>query len=417
MISCDRNFAPLTFNDNDMKNRTRQNAEMIIPFALEKYQLQLQQQNYNHYTYSTSFSGIDSTWARIEPWGCFLLCTGKSKIDEISATRTFLAGVENDETQKYVLVTGDQTMSLVVAGSTEINGDVMVNTKGMQTGMIRGVPFEGDNPVNGAVYQDSVTHLPEAETDFLFYQRDQLKNFLNHPDSLETIHDLTMNNDTLFLENNQIMVDQSQGFNMNNIKGPGAIYFTSPVILSEIKLHDQITIYSDDPITFQNNFYSENVLVFAPEINIIGAQNINGQFYATDSLNVDQGAALTYPSILGLVSNDTADNERILNIGNNVNIFGSIILNTGMDICFRDKLRIHESVIIHGLTYSNHYTELHGIVNGIVMTELFWYYEWPMVYINWLINANINSAELMDDFICPVCFDREFNLNQLYETN
>jgi hypothetical protein len=82
-------------------------------------------------------------------------------------------------------------------------------------------------------------------------------------------------------------------------------------------------------------------------------------------------------------------------------------------------IKVGDNAHVVGLVYSTNRTSISGTVDGMVMTDHFYFYESPTTYINWLKNARIDRTTLPEDFKIPVAFTNEprFEILQWYERN
>jgi len=60
-------------------------------------------------------------------------------------------------------------------------------------------------------------------------------------------------------------------------------------------------------------------------------------------------------------------------------------------------MQIDTNSMVTGVAYSGQYSEIKGTLDGISMTERYWYYRFPTTYLNWLTDAVIDRTRL--DFL------------------
>jgi cytoskeletal protein CcmA (bactofilin family) len=383
------------------QTQTYHNAKSAVLLALQKYN------SFTPKKYTFHFQQNDSTSVHIEPYGLFLRATAVSKIKDIQSSRTFLIGQKQDARFKAALILGDVDNPLVVAGNTLIRGDVLVGLAGVKPGVLKGRRFRGEKTIIGKMIRKRTSSLPSFNKQLIESQIDRLQHFYPTALSNAIYHfpKLKLNNGSMVLSTDILRSLQEQG--LKSIIGPGTIFVEGKISISNIYLQGPITVFSENEVLLDQSFSSKNVLWFTQSLIISSQSEMSGQFYANRKITINSGVHLSYPSVVGVIS----ESANQLTISEKAIVNGSVLLSGEND----PKLIINENAIINGVIYSDNYTELRGVVNGSVLTQSFYMYEAPTVYINWINNATIDRAYLKEDMALPLGFKIEKNYDIIIE--
>ena len=330
-----------------------------------------------------------------------------SKIKRSKSERTFIIGRESDDRFRKALVIGDTRNPVIVTGKTSIKGDVLVGPQGVKPGVIRGIGFKGERIVEGGIEKDIKSGLPSLYVQSLFEQRSRLQNLASMDYNQFSIsgRKLYLKNQNLSL--NQDALESLKKDNIDFIIGPGKIICYDNIEITDLNILNQVTIYSDSSISIAGTATSKNILVFANKFFIGGPVQLGGQFYAQSHFEIANAAQIKYPSVIGLISNQFWPDNTLLSIGQNAEVNGFVFIHNFIDAnrIFKYTLNVDASAIVNGVTYSDMYTELRGLINGCVLTDAFYLYEKPTIYINWMKNAMINRTIINNDIILPLSYD------------
>ncbi len=70
----------------------------------------------------------------------------------------------------------------------------------------------------------------------------------------------------------------------------------------------------------------------------------------------------------------------------------------------KTKISISKNSNLNGIIWSEAYVELLGSVNGSIATNLFYFYDPPTKYLNWLINAELIYDRNIHKQVLPLVF-------------
>jgi len=382
------------------------NAKSAAFLALQKFKEEKQMTSASYFFQLTK---KDSSKVKIKPFGLFLLVEAVSKLPGVTYTRRFLAGQTSDSRFNAALVIGDINNPIVISGNTIIQGDVFCGPQGIKSGILRGKRFNKDKMVFGSILKYNYSHLPNFNPGILNTQIKRLQERLTNIQSIPALSDSVIKLNNIIIELNKDKFNSLISDGLKKILGPGTIYLSDNITFYNIYFEGPLIIYSGQNINFSRQFKAKKILVNAKKITISSFQKINGQFIAQDTLIIAKGVTLTYPSIAAVFASEMNIAPTLIKISDAANVKGTVILSSKIHNNIKNnqlsRLIIEKNAIIDGVTFSDNYTELHGLINGIVLTDQFYFYLSPTLYINWINDAFINRRDLNKKLILPLGFD------------
>lgn len=304
-----------------------------------------------------------------EYWGVF---------EKVIAT----ARIKTYETKKVALVGGiisdpDRTASYIPR-------------QGVKPGTISGQSFYGQQLINGTT--KTSVKLPELSA------------------SLQSYLDNLEQKVSSFSNNQFINLQPNTSFNNSFLKPPQIVYSNSAIQLLSNQLIGNIIIQSRSKIVVDVNSKLEDVVLIAPEIEILN--NVKGKFQAiaTKHIKVGKYVSLNYPSSLVLFKknisiSDTAPNNSNLNnepdiiIDNHSTIEGVIIYQGApKPNNYNLQIQLKEQSKVVGEIYCNENLELIGVVEGSVFTNNFLAKQSGSIYQNHIYNGSINSTDIPAEY-------------------
>lgn len=387
-----------------MRIQTHHNAKSAILILLNQH-IDKKLTPGNYYV---SVNKDDSTVVEVVPWGLYLKIKATSTIKSVRSARTFLIGKIGMPLISNALVIGDTRNPLIFTGNTFVSGDALVGPQGIRPGVLKGIRYKGTHILDGSMVKDSHSYLPKFQAESILnnqiYKIKSL-NAIGYRSVKKTENHLALENQTVFISQSDL--DDLIKNGVNKIVGPGILMANENLVFKNLDIYNQVQIVCGNEVTFLSPLHGEHLLVFAKKIYIDGPCVLRGQFYANLDLAVENGAEFNYPSIVGLILENSAKQEQILKIGKNIRFEGIVLVSDLKETDSRLKymLKTDPGSIILGMCYSGLYSELHGTVYGTVMTRSFYLYERPTIYINWLKDAVINRKLLQDDIALPLGFD------------
>ena len=172
----------------------------------------------------------------------------------------------------------------------------------------------------------------------------------------------------------------------------------------EVKLSGNIAVHSSSPINISRFCKLFDVLIYAPGIVIEEGFTGRAQFFATDSILINENSYLGYPSILCIQPENTS--SGFIKIKEGCSLNGSLLLyqnQSGGD----PELTIHSGTKVNGSIYCEGRSELHGEIKAGVYSESLFLKTGAGVYSNYIENCTLQSLDRTTEFVLPAAYQSE----------
>jgi hypothetical protein len=150
-------------------------------------------------------------------------------------------------------------------------------------------------------------------------------------------------------------------------------------------------VVSKKGISVERTARLNDVLLFSQKIEIEANLQGNFQLFATDTIRIQDGVSMLFPSTIALIGGQCE--KPLIQIGKNCTLLGDIVLqatsSTPKAVCI-----IGVQTNIHGKVYCAGKVELRGKVNGSVYCDGFTLSTPTSLYENHLLNATIDHSSL-----------------------
>ena len=308
----------------------------------------------------------DSVLIAKKKWGIFTLATVKSFVLSDTLKRSFLMGLEttNDALAVYL---SDEDRPLSVSGDTRITGDVEVPKAGMRKSYVESRPYSGDQLVYGKI-QDSKRTLGGLEKKWITEIEEKLD---FDPLALST---LTAGDEhvSFFAAAKEFDVSRLTKID-NNLSG-------------------QITLYSDTTVQISADAKLDNTIIYAKSIVIADGFKGNCQLFARDSIIVGNDVALSYPSVLALISKEKIVDQAKITLGSNVVFEGIILSYEPKRSALQTLVSLGEKTVVKGEIYATGLIKLEKKikVEGKVSCNRFIMQTPTTLYENFLVDVTLN---------------------------
>jgi hypothetical protein len=326
--------------------------------------------------------GINRTGITTYAWGLFEVAAVKVESGSLHKEKVFFYGEQLPPVMDAAIYLAEHQRSLLVVGNTTVTGDVMVSKAGVKRGSISGNSYNKPYLIDGAI-KESKSSLPEVAPSVLSHiSRLQKGDFIAEARSIVPGDSLTH----------------------SFAQTPVIIKKRSPLYLDQVSLRGRIIIQSETSIEVSGNATLENIILIAPVVRIKKFFQGTVQVFAQDSLIVEDGCRLNYPSALVLLKEKTNHRQALIKVGKDCSFSGTVLsISPGSDEQ-KAALRVNENTFLEGVFYVHGYVWLKGNLTGCVLTDYFMH-ETPVgVYENYLVDVKINRRELPDFYTVPSCF-------------
>lgn len=310
-------------------------------------------------------------------WGGFELASATAGGDKNKFKKIALlgSGWEGEITGMYLQ---DNSLPLVLAGNTRIEGAVFSPENIIKPGNISGNYFNGGKLVNGSRYNS--------------------KSFLSALDPKWKDYVLEMQ---AFSPGSNDLVSEPGSMKNSFFDKRKVIYNTEKVILDH-QLLGHVIVRSETEIEISSFSELDQVLIIAPKV--VVNSNFTGSLHIiSEEVKVGENTKLEYPSSITVIQKPSFGKETSYGeepkifIGNKSIVRGNIIYLTKEEDKSRNHVIISNDAVVEGNVYSDGYTELKGTVIGSVYTKYFVANEAGSIYINHIYNGKILTEAAKDE--------------------
>ncbi|MBD3288909.1 hypothetical protein GF337_08915, partial [candidate division KSB1 bacterium] len=123
----------------------------------------------------------DYAQVSVSQWGGYLEITSRAKYKNQTARVTSLVGEKMPDVFNNAVVIGGTDFPLVVCGSNEIIGDVVIGRGGVREGEIKGDKFSGKRAVHGQIHINHSPQMPYFDDSFIEASMQKFENMVHNP--------------------------------------------------------------------------------------------------------------------------------------------------------------------------------------------------------------------------------------------
>jgi len=409
------------YNSTNQKIINKTKLDLACYSALQKYIIKVQPKATEKFVI-----GKDSIEVELQnkSKGLFTEVEVEAMNKNDSSKVKYLLANKADDVFTNAIIISKEKLRASVAGSTKINGNMLLTSEKIKIGRISGIKSANKNYHQGKVLvRENIKTKLFADTliSNQFNNQELVNNsiFVDGTFELnqESIADVIENKITRI--NGDLVISGSIGSAKNtpqlNILVSGEV-----IINSGTYLKMDLRIVSDSSIIIEEDTVLDNLILVSDGMMTIkdNSELRNMQLFSRKGIEVNK-AEFKYPSILALYSN--LDEES--NLENKIKIESSIINGAVLLVNSTTGLSNNKNLIdidgeshIQGLIYSENNCKISGEVNGIIYTHSFWYYKEPTEYINWLVDVKVDRDKLDQAFLIPLGLTNVNDFEILKET-
>ena len=317
-----------------------------------------------------------------EQWGAFYLISGSSGWKDLKYQKTALAGQYLFANGKTGLYLSDKGKYLSIAGETKLTGNCYIPALGLRSVYIDGKPYKGTQLIYGKE-KTSSRNLPELSPKLLEWLSKIFDGDVVLTDSLGNISDFNRKDSII------------QNFSTKALSYEHDGIFE----MKDIILKGKIIIHSDSTIILRKTCVTDNIIIIAPKIIIEKDFEGSLQAFARDSLLVEEGVRLNYPSFLSVYNNRATN--AFCYISENAGIAGGILCGSYKAEDNNALLTISTGAEIDGIVYCNGSVTLSGKILGTLYVNRFVLKTPRGYYENHLLDAVIDPESQYKNFIAP----------------
>jgi hypothetical protein len=320
--------------------------------------------------------GNDNVSLTKTQWGgyCLMQAVAKSRLQQKSII--VLLGKDIFVNEKYALYLADKEQALSISGNTIIKGDCYLPKLGLRKAYIEGTSFRGKDLIVGKI-NNSASQLPSINDFMVKSTQDYLNQNFSSSDSLVDISILLKSNTLHNSFYEKTLVLNSKHW----------------ITLSNKSMDGNIRIISSKGVTIKSSFKANDIIIYAPRIEVEKGFTGNLQLFANDTIMINDGVSLLFPSVAAILS--SPNSKAFISIGKGSEILGDVLLSvSGNYRNSRAECIVNEDAIITGRIYCGGKLGLKGSVHGTIYTNGFVLRTKGSIYENHLLNATINFSAL-----------------------
>jgi hypothetical protein len=366
-------------------------------------------------TFTSDFPDSSSATVTVFQWGLFEGAVSKGRSNHCTQTRSALVAGFLSVNDSSAFVLGNLEHGLVLAGGSEIVGNVVVGPRGVSTGSLRDEITPSKIPVQGKIRETTVS-TSLFGTPLIDREVSLTKAFLSgrRPTRMAQDYSGKTLDTTGYVRLNDISDSIREIFSAGDLSLGGTIMKRGPPLdivvagyvrfLPGTSLIGPIAIYSKDSISVPPKVRLINCILSSPKsIDLQKGASVTAQLFSP-VIRCSTNATANYPSLLVSVSlSDTGGVVQSINLESGSKIDGALILHGGVGIT-KDKavVNVESGSLVTGEVYTDCYLTLDGKVNGLARAFDLYFYSSPTTYLGWLRNGVIDRELLPRGFLRPL---------------
>lgn len=321
---------------------------------------------------------------RTMPWGFYKVLQSKSYFNTDTIQKTMLIG--HPVQSKTALYVTDHDRVLNVSGNIKVKGDIEVPKGVIENRHV----FGGASNINViGKKKKSEKRLPELR-----------KNIFN-------VTEL----ETEVLSLGELLKGKDEY--INDFDKPTQKLQVEGNLNDRLHLKGNIILEAKGTLKIESSWKLEDVIVKAQKVIVESNFSGNIQIVAEKEVIVEDKVTLKYPS--SILINQPQDSARIT-IGERSKILGGIVLNnTNYKNSLKASVIVEKEAQVLGDIYCFGALELKGSVYGTVYADKVLTKTKGSVYVNLLMNAEIDNSKLPDNFVRMPLFEEQNQNQQYYE--
>lgn len=322
--------------------------------------------------YNDSLSFVKMTKRK---WGIYDIISVASTWKNLKISKTGLFGTDLKRGEPLALFLPDAGINLSLSGKSVLNGTCIVPEGIIRPASVEGYPFIFKKTCIGKIKPSDKT-LPLVDKEIQ-----------------DSVHSLFYNIDTTKLYTSLIAKEMPEV--VNQFSGPAVTYFGKSSYKSgNISMSGNIILACAGTLTITSSSTLDGIIVLARKIVIKEGFTGSLQAFALESVKVEKGVKLAYPSVLAIFQDKqkelTGDHPQI-SVDDNSSVCGCILITTDND---SGEIVVNKNAVIYGQIYCGGSVNLSGKVFGSVYCNSFRFTVSNSTYINHILNSDIDFSKM-----------------------
>ncbi|MEM6801593.1 MAG: hypothetical protein AAF696_09315, partial [Bacteroidota bacterium] len=339
-------------------------------------------QGYHQNTFQEEILGseIDSVFLQKENWGLYDLIHIRAIHGPAQVSTSCFAGQAPKE--DFSLYLTDKRQPLVLTAKAKLKGKLFLPPSGIRSGHIGPISYQYSQ-----LYEGTISHSSTESKKISLSSRPTIKS------KLEKLEIERSPLETYLMEGEARTVSW---------RNPAFSYqLPHNLILENCQFHGKILLISSGKIRIKATNQIQHAILIAKEIEIDKGFSGSLQAFATESIRLEEGVTLSYPSLVYLAKKET---PAYLEIQKNSRLEGALIYETQSfhsAIHREDFVYVSNGSEIYGIVHAQHNLDLQGKVKGQVITDNFLLRTPASLYRNHIMDGEIFFEELDKTYVAP----------------
>lgn len=318
----------------------------------------------------------DEVMVTKKQWGGFYLLKAEASWRQVQHSAIEMCGNDIFCDEPVALYLADKERYLSISGNTNLKGNCYIPKLGIRRAYIEGASYTGKEMIHGKT-QISKSSLPEIDPLFSAGNRNYLTGSNFPADSLVAISRLL----------------KSDSINNSFYQKTVIFYSDLWITLANKSLKGNIRVVSSRGVTLGNKSEIQDIIVYAPKIEVESGFLGSVQLFATDSIIVRKNTKLLFPSLISILA--TKSKNPYIEIEKECKISGDIVLlSQNGNNNTQAECDLDEESAVNGRIYCDGSLQFKGAVNGSVYCTGFILRTPSSLYENHLLNVTIDFPSL-----------------------
>lgn len=340
----------------------------------------------SNHAYQLFETDLDSAYYRTESWGLWGLLHGEGVYAGKRVFQSAFFGQEPVKNWKAALYLKEERQPLSMAGFSTIEGQLYLPMAGMRMAYVNGQGYEGP-AFDEYLKLPSKAYMPGLRRESLqeiFAQLQQLSIPVASPGKTFSLEEPIQQ---------RVWHEPAVAINV-----PGSLNLGKASIVGKCK------IVAKDELLIPANAELEGTLLFARNIRIQAGFVGQIQAFASESIVVEQGVKLNYPSVLLVGKTGNVPMQMEIQSGSEIEGFIALIGESPFlnQADREDYLFLAEGSTVWGTVYASRNLDLRSLIRGHVLTANFRFHSPRGRLLNHLVNADIQPRLLSKGYLNPL---------------
>ncbi|MFH2037170.1 MAG: hypothetical protein ABIJ45_12265 [Candidatus Zixiibacteriota bacterium] len=362
---------------------------------------------------SEQISEKESFKVSVDLYGCYLLVKSTGQSAKVEIKKKAILGIMPDNVYNSAIINHSQDYPLTLSGRTKIIGNAFLGPHKIIGGSFEGRGFQGTELVDGRIVNSAQNPKPKIDTTLFEEYLNRISDRISTDNKYYFGSVVLGQFDSLPKNYSSFKIENSLEINSLDLQPQNSeIVVTTGgniIISGDSRINGLVQLISDKSIIVENDSNLKNVILFANDSIIIKDNSIvSGQLLSKGKISITDSAKILNPSLIYSYNDNESDSALICYWGKSYSEAVSVSYDSKSNfIADKNNIFIDTNVTVAGLVYSHYISDIRGSINGITESDSYRFIKPPTVYINWLIDINVDRSKLSFIPILPISFPYE----------